>query len=439
MNFTFKGGIHPNVNKITADCRVKLFSTPKTVYIPMSQHIGAPCIPIVKKGDRVLAGQKIGEVPEKALGAPVHSSVSGTVLKIEKVTDARGAQVEQIVIENDFKNEVSPDVISFPKKLSEATTHEIIQIVKDAGIVGMGGAGFPAHAKMSSSIGKATTIIVNCVECEPYLTANYRLMIERPHEIVNGVKILMKALGIHNTIFAVEDNKPLAVKKLQKLTQNNDMMSVAVMKTKYPQGDERRIIDALTKQELGRGKLPADLGCVIFNAETVSAIYTAFAKGLPSIYRIVTVSGSCVASPSNVLVPIGTRVRDLVDFCGGLILPPHTIINGGPMMGNALWSPDSPVTKTTSGIILLPVEEIQEKSDETACIRCGRCVRACPSRLMPCNIVSSQKLGDYEDAELYGAMDCIECGSCSFVCPARIPIVQYIRIAKGEIRKKGKR
>lgn len=439
MKFTFKGGIHPNGNKATADSPVRRLQHPGTVSIPLSQHIGAPCKCIVNKGDRVLVGQKIGAVPEGALGAPVHSSVSGTVVKCEKIVDVRGNTIEQVVIENDFKDEVSPDVASFEKKLAEATTEEIIDIVKEAGIVGMGGAGFPAHAKISSAIGKASTIVVNCVECEPYLTANYRLMLERPKEIIGGVKILMKALGIHNVIYAIEDNKPLAIKKMTELTSDSDMMKVAPMKTKYPQGDERRIIDALTGQELGRGKLPADLGCVIFNAETVSAIYLAFSKGLPSIYRIVTVAGDCVKEPSNVLAPIGTSVRDLIEFCGGLTAEPKKIVNGGPMMGNALWNAASSVTKTTSGILVFSGKKVISESDETACIRCGRCVRACPSRLMPCDIVNSVKIGNFEDAEHFGAVDCVECGSCAFGCPARIPLVQYIRIAKGEIRKKGKR
>lgn len=436
MKYTFKGGIHPKGNKITADCRVRVFKKPKILYIPMIQHIGAPCTPTVKKGDRVLTGQIIGTAPSDALSAPVHSSVSGTVTGIMKIVSPNGASVEHVVVENDFKYEVSPDVKSFSKKLADATTEDIIDVVKRAGIVGMGGAGFPTFAKLKSSVGKATTVIINCVECEPYLTSNYRLMVERPKEIVGGTKILMKALGVHNAVFAVEDNKPLAVKKLREATSDSDMMSVVVMKTKYPQGDERRIIDALTKREVGRGKLPSDVGCVLFNAETVSAVYTAFASGLPSVYRIVTVSGSGVAFPSNVLVPIGTSIRELVDFCGGLYRPVSSVINGGPMMGNAMYTPDAPITKTTSGIILFGIDEANREFDETACIRCGKCVRACPSRIMPCFIANSVKENNMEDADFYGALDCVECGSCAYVCPARIPLVQYIKIAKNELKKK---
>lgn len=435
MKYTFKGGIHVNDHKHTARCQVKLFSDPKKVVIPMSQHIGAPCVCLVKKGDKVFAGQKIGKVPEGALGAPVHSSVSGTVEKVEKVADGRGAFVECVTIANDFQNELDSSVKVFSKKLSDATIEEIIEIVREAGVVGMGGAGFPTHVKISSAIGKASTIIINCAECEPYLTANYRLMIERPHEIINGAKILMKALGVRNVIIAIEDNKPAAIRKMKKLIEGNETMRVVELKTKYPQGDERRLIYALTKKELPVGKLPADLGCVILNAESLSAIFTAFAKGLPSIYRIVTVDGDCIAEPSNVLVPVGTTVEELVDFCGGLINLPAKIISGGPMMGVALWSPQLPVTKTTSGILVFSERRAPEKVKDDACIRCGKCLRNCPSNLMPLNIVANIKTGNIEGAKDYGVMNCVECGCCSYGCPAGIPLVQYIKMAKSEIRK----
>lgn len=434
MKYTFKGGIHVNEHKNTNGCRVKVFSSPERVVIPMSQHIGAPCVSLVKKGDVVTVGQKIGEVPEGALGAPVHASVSGTVEKVEKKADVRGVLTEYVTIKNDFENTLCPDAKSFDKKLSETSSDEIISIVKEAGIVGMGGAGFPAHAKISSAIGKASAIIINCAECEPYLTANYRLMMERPLEIINGTKILMKALGIRNVIIAVEDNKPLAIKKMTALSQNESMINVMTMKTKYPQGDERRLIYALTGKELPAGKLPADVGCVIFNAETAAAVYAAFARGLPSIYRIVTVDGDCVAEPSNVLAPIGTTVGDLVEFCGGLKAVPEKMISGGPMMGAALWSSELPVTKTTSGILLFSEKEAFEK-EESPCIRCGRCVRACPSYLMPFGIVAGVKAGRFDEAAGYGAMSCVECGCCAFGCPAKIPLVQYIKLAKSEIRK----
>ena len=438
MKYTFKGGIHPGGHKNTEKCQIKLYPGPEKVWIPLSQHIGAPCECLVKKGDAVLVGQKIGAVPEGALGAPVHSSVSGVVEKIEVLSDIRGNAVKHVVIANDFKNTVDPSVAPFEKKLSEATTEEIIAAVKEAGIVGMGGAGFPAHAKISSAIGKATTLIVNCVECEPYLTCNYRLMLERPTEIFAGAKIVAKALGIEKTLIAIEDNKPLAVKKMTEESAGMDGVSVVLMKTKYPQGDERRLIYALTGKELPRGKLPADLGCVIFNAETLSAIYNAMAKGVPSVYRTVTVDGDAVAEPSNVLCPVGTPVRDLVEFCGGLKAEPEWLINGGPMMGAAMWSPDLPVTKTTSGILLF-TKEASHVREETNCIRCGRCVRACPSGLAPCYMVASIKTGNYEEAEKFNVMNCVECGSCAFGCPAGIPLVQYFKLAKSEINKKRKK
>jgi len=263
-------------------------------------------------------------------------------------------------------------------------------------------------------------------------------MIERPTEIINGAKIVMKALDAPRVIIAVEDNKPLAIKKMRSLVGERGAMSVVSLKTKYPQGDERRLIYALTGKELPRGKLPADLGCVIFNAETLSAIYNAFAKGLPSIYRTVTIDGNCVAVPSNVLVPIGASVRDVVEFTGGLSFLPNKLINGGPMMGNAMWSANLPITKTTSGILIFS-EEFTEEREEGNCIRCGRCIRACPSGLAPCYMAASIKIGNYEEAESFNVMNCVECGSCAFGCPASIPLVQYFKLAKSEINKKRKK
>lgn len=439
MKYTFKGGIHPGGHKNTAKCPVKLFSDPKKVTIPMSQHIGAPCDCLVKKGDRVLAGQKIGEVPAGALGCPVHSSVSGTVEKIEILPDLRGNQVKYVTIANDFKNEPDPSIKPFGKKLADATTDEIVSVIREAGVVGMGGAGFPAYAKILSAVGKAETLIINCAECEPFLTANYRLMIERPTEIINGAKIIMKALGIRRALIAVEDNKPLAIAKMESLTKASAAFTVVTLKTKYPQGDERRLINALFRKELPKGKLPADLGCVIFNAETLSAVFTAFAKGLPSIYRIVTVDGDCVAVPSNVLVPVGASVRETVEFCGGLSYSPEKIVNGGPMMGLAVWSADSPVTKTTSGLLLFS-DEYSEKREESNCIRCGRCIRACPSGLAPCYMAASIKSGNLDEAnEVFHVTTCVECGSCAFGCPASIPLVQYFKLAKSELNKRRKK
>ena len=434
MPYTFRGGIHVKEYKNTSGCRIEKIPEPATVSIPLSQHIGAPASPIVAVGDRVLVGQKIADVPREKLGCPIHASVSGTVKEIEKRTIPSGAVVEHIVIENDYADEISPDVKVPEKPYTEMTTDEIIDVIREAGISGMGGAAFPTYAKIRSAVGKVDTIIINCAECEPFITANHRLLLENPEEVIGGVKILQKALGVKETFIAVEDNKMDAVAVLkEKLGENSDI-AVKVMKTKYPQGDERQLIYALKKVEIPTGKLPADVGCVLFNAETCASVNRAFTEGRPSIRRIMTVDGDCVVEPKNVLVPIGTSVTDIIKFCGGLKKQPSRLISGGPMMGIAQWDTEMPITKSTSAILLFSEDFGKKKTSSPACIHCGKCVNHCPMHIMPMYIAQFAKAGDYARAEEYGAMSCVECGSCSYNCPGGIEIVQYIRVAKAAIR-----
>ena len=433
MAYTFRGGIHVEEYKNTRRCRIEALPAPELVSIPLSQHIGAPASALVKKGDSVTVGQKIGEV-NGALGCPVHSSISGTVTEIVKKTGPNGTPVEHVVIRNDYKDTVCPDIRPVSKKLTEVTADEVISIVREAGISGMGGAAFPTYAKIQSALGKVDKIIVNCAECEPFITANHRLLLEQPASVINGIKILLKALGVRTAYLAVEDNKMDAVEKLEEMLEDSKMISVKVMKTKYPQGDERQLVYAITGTEIPNGKLPADVGCVIFNAETCAAIYRAFAFGTPLISRIVTVDGDCVKRPRNILAPIGTPVTDLVNFCGGLIRTPKKLINGGPMMGAAQWDTEMSVTKSTSAVLLFSEHFGRKNVPTQACIRCGKCIRNCPMHLMPMYIAQFSKIHDLKRAEEYGAMSCVECGSCSYNCPGGVEIVQHIRVAKAAIK-----
>ncbi len=430
MALTFNGGIHVAEHKNTRRCAIETMPPPMTVSIPMSQHIGAHAVPIVKKGDVVDRGQVIGVV-ESGLGCPVHASISGIVKDIIEINTADGPPIRNVVIENDGENRLSPDIKPWEKRLADTTTEEIIEIVRKAGISGMGGATFPTYAKISSALGKVEHVIINCAECEPYLTANHRLLLENPDAVINGLKILLKAFSLREGEIAIEDNKLDAINKLEERLEGSDMIKVRVLKTKYPQGDERQIIFALTGKELPSGKLPADVGCCVFNAETCAAIYSAFVNGMPLIERIVTVDGDCIKKPKNVLVPIGTSCLDVINFCGGLVKEPKKIVFGGPMMGRAQWDISTPVIKGTSGILALSAEPKYDQ--QPTCIRCGRCVAGCPMRLMPSYLALFAAQGKYDMAEQFDVLSCVECGSCSYSCPAHVPIVQRIRAAKGKI------
>ena len=437
MFYTFKGGTRVREYKNTRALAVVDLPAPPVVEIPLSQHIGVPCTPTVSAGDRVLRGQLIGEVPA-GLGCPVHSSVSGTGKAISSRVGVQGRPVPTVIIENDGEGTLSPDVVPFSKRLGDTSPEEIVDVIRRAGISGMGGATFPPWAQLSGAIGKVNRLIINCAECEPFITVNHRLMLEHPEELVGGAKILLRALGLPSGDIAIEDNKLNAADRVAAEIGESPLLNVRLMRTKYPQGDERQLIFALTGREVPEGKLPADVGCVVFNAETCSAIYRAFAEGMPLIERCVTVDGDCVREPKNLRVPLGTPVRSLIEFCGGLVRTPFKLINGGPMMGAATWDFDAPVTKGTSAILVFS-EEFAAMKDDFACIRCGRCVKNCPMHLMPVYLAQYAMAGNYDETAKLHVMSCVECGTCSYNCPGNVPIVQYIRVAKGAVRSKGKK
>lgn len=435
MPLTFRGGIHIEEHKNAHKHKTEAFPAPASVNIPLSQHIGAPAKPLVKVGETVDKGQMIAN-NESGLSCPVHASVSGKVTAIEQGFLQNGVKTDFITIENDFSGRLHESVVPFSKKISETSTEEIIAKIKDAGISGMGGATFPTYAKLQSAVNKVTTLIVNCAECEPFITANHRLMLENPELIINGMKILLKALGLRSGIIAIEDNKLNAADTMTAAAAKSRMVQIKILKTKYPQGDERQLIYAITGRELPAGKLPADYGCIVFNAETCAAVCNAFVTGMPLVERMVTVDGDCVKTPKNLRVPIGTPVSALLEFCG-LKREPVKIISGGPMMGLAVFNPDAPVAKGTSAILAFSARMVDKTT--AACIHCGKCVSACPMSLMPLYLAMFSKKEDLESCEKYDVFSCVECGCCTYICPAAVPIVQYIRTAKGRIQEKRQR
>ena len=431
MAFTFKGGLHPEENKITARVPIEQLPEPATVAIAMSQHIGIPSIPTVKKGDYVYKGQCIGK-NDAGLSCPVHASVSGTVVNIEDRVNPMGQKTQYVVIENDFKDEIDPSIAPLGKPYTEATCEEIVECIKNAGISGMGGATFPTHFKISGALGRVDKLIINCCECEPYITANHRLMLESPEEIIGGAKIVMHALNLTKCDIAIEDNKKDAILRMQAVASSHPGMRVCVMKTKYPQGDERQIIYALDKIEIPAGKLPVDVERIVINTETSAAIFRAITTGMPLIERIITITGA-VANPKNLRIPLGTSVTDVVSYCGGYTGEIEKIISGGPMMGQAIWNEETAVAKGTSSLIFMLREN--KKHQPEACIHCGKCVASCPMHLMPCYLAMFTKIDDVESLKEFDVMSCVECGCCTYQCPGNVPIVQYIRAAKGKVKK----
>jgi electron transport complex protein RnfC len=425
----FKGGIHPPGKKeLSADKPLAEARAPQRVVIPLSQHLGAPCKPAATIDQEVKKGDVIGEAGG-FVSAPVHSSVSGKVIAIGEFPNAMGKMVTSIVIENNGQEEWTtikdaPDYMSL-------SSEQIKEKIKDAGIVGMGGAAFPTVVKLSPPKEKPIdTVILNGSECEPYLTGDYRLMLERPTEIIEGLKIVMKALGVSKGFVGIEDNKPMAVKTMKEAAQGQNNIEVRSLPTKYPEGAEKMLIKALTGREVPPRQLPMDVSVVVQNVGTAFAIYEAVRYGKPLIERVVAVTGEGINDPGNLIVKIGTLMSNLIDECGGLKDKSVKVIAGGPMMGFAIASLDVPVTKGTSGIVALTEGQIVHAGEYKPCIRCGRCIDICPMGLMPSMLSVYSEKGFYEGAKEYNLWDCFECGSCAYVCPSKRPIVQFIRLAK---------
>ena len=429
----FFGGVHPNDHKNATNGKAiqALPVQPAQVVIPMSMHIGAPCKPVVAKGDTVKVGQLIGETA--GLGAPIHASVSGTVAAVEPRPNNSGRPVMSVVIDNDFQDTPAEPLVR-PAPVDELTPEQIIALVRDAGITGMGGASFPTHVKLSSAIGKADTCIINGAECEPWITADHRLMLEQGERILGGARFLMKALSLNKVYIGVEENKPDAIENLKKLVGNATDVVVEPMHTRYPQGAEKQLIQRITGRQVPPGGLPADVGCCVFNVGTAAAVYDAVAEGKPLTHRVVTVTGSAVAQPANYVAPIGTLFSYIVEQSGGFAVDPARVIAGGPMMGIAQYEIDVPLAKASNCILCLTREELPAQDPEQSCLRCGRCVNVCPMHLTPLYMHMYADKGDWAQCEKLRLMDCMECGSCQYICPARIPLVQSFRKAKSGIR-----
>lgn len=426
LRFTFRGGIHPDDGKaMSKDKPIREVLPKGELVYPFSQHIGAPAKAIVAKGDHVLAGQKIAEAGG-FVSANIFASVSGTVKAIEARLGVAGGMQESIVIENDGlyeEVEFSPE-----RKLADISGKEIIEIIKEAGIVGMGGAGFPTHVKyMPKDPSAIDHIIVNCAECEPYLTSDYRRMMEEPEKIVGGLQAAMKIFdGRAKGVLAVEDNKKDAAAKLREAAKGIPDIEVVELKTKYPQGAERQLIFAVTGRQINSSMLPADVGCVVNNCDTIHAIYEAVHFGRPVMKKVMTITGNAIKEPQNLRVRTGTNFRELIEEAGGFTSEPEKIIAGGPMMGIPLISLDVPVVKTSSAILCMTKDEVAA-CEETACINCGRCVSVCPGRIIPAKLADYAKRHDKESFEKANGMECCECGCCSYICPAKRPLTQYIK------------
>lgn len=427
---TFRGGVHPNDKKAeTAGIPIARLSVPKTLVFPMQQHIGKACDPIVSVGDRVCMGQKIAD-SDAYVSSPIFSSVSGTVKEIRPYPLPNGSEVRAVIIENDYED--TPHESIKPIDWETVNPNDIPQIVREAGIVGMGGAAFPTHIKlMPPKEAKIDTVIVNGAECEPYLTSDHRVMLETPDEVVTGLKIILRRFGIENGHIAIEENKPDAIAVMEKKCNGNGI-SVDILKKKYPQGGEKQLIRAVTGRTVPQGKLPSDVGAVVVNVDTCTAIARKFLYGTPLMRRIVTVAGNAVKTKGNFSVRLGTPIEHIISECGGFLCEPSKIIVGGPMMGTAQFRLDVPVIKNVSAVLCFDENEAR-LPEENPCIRCGRCVAHCPMRLMPLYLYDFAKKGELDQCEKYNVSACIECGCCSFECPSKRHLVQNIRIAKERV------
>lgn len=425
--------------ELTCGLSIRPLKPPDKAIIPLVQHLGKPVHPIVKAGDLVKTGQLIGALEDKAIYAPVHSSVSGKVIAIDELPHPGLGRTRAVVIGSDGLDQKIDFKANSQGLIEQLPAHDIRKLIFDAGVVGMGGAGFPTHIKLSPPK-PVDSFILNGAECEPYLTCDNRLMIEKAGEIIQGIGLALKCLGIKQAYIAIEDNKPEAIRAFEKAIRTTDderrttKYKIQILKSAYPQGGEKQIIKAVLGREVQPGKYPFDVGVVVNNAATIYAMYEAVYLGKPLYERVITVSGDCLEKPGNYLARIGTPIQDIINECGPLKKEPERIVFGGPMMGLAQYSLDTPVIKTTSGALFLSEKEAQAAQD-AFCIRCGRCVEACPLGFMPCMIALAVEKGKWDLAKTYGALECMECGSCSYVCPQRRNIVQQIKYAKSRMPK----
>lgn len=440
MNMTFgllrkiRAGVHPPGNKrSTRDEPIRRIKAPSRAVIPLSQHLGAPCVPKVKKGGEVCVGTLIGDV-DSFVSAPIHSSVSGRVVQITPQAHPAGEDILSIIIENDGEYRPDPSIVP-PGSWENMVPGELREAIRAAGMVGLGGGAFPTHVKLNPPGDYPIhTIILNGAECEPYLTSDYRLMVEKPEDILTGLRIIMKTVGAPKGIIAIEDNKPQALEIMSKVARGDDSIKVSSLKTRYPQGAEKVLITNLLGLEVPSGGLPMHVGVVVNNVGTAHAIAGYFSTGMPLVERVVTVTGSVVREPSNLMIPLGTSFSAAVDSCGGFTEPPGKVIMGGPMMGLTQYTLEVPVIKATSGILALSKREVDYAvPTEPVCIRCGRCVDACPMNLIPTYLAAYAHNGKWDDLRRLNVNDCIECGCCNYTCPTKNPIVQLVKMAKTEI------
>ncbi len=445
-NIFSNGGLHISENKHRTNYKkIVNFDTPKQVFIPLSQHIGGICKPIVEIGQRVKKGQKIGQ-SDKFISASLHSSISGKIVSIQNIPHPTLGESLGIIIENDGKDELDSTILRYPRNIDEISSEEIREMVKEAGIVGMGGAGFPTHVKLTPPESKKLdSFVLNGAECEPYLTSDHRIMVEFPEEILKGMKIIMKTLNIEKGYIAIEKNKPDAIHAMRhalcamgyeispkpkaQSPKPGFQLSMIVLNTKYPQGAEKQLIKKILKREVLPKGLPFDVGALVDNVATCQAVYEAVAYRKTLYERVITLTGSIVKNPQNLKVRLGTTLNELINYIGGLTQEPALIIAGGPMMGVTLYTLDTPITKPTSGIVVFSKQELKFPM-ENPCIKCAQCVDTCPVRLLPAQLGKLAKKQRWQDMEQYYIFDCIECGLCEYICPSKIPLVQLIRLGK---------
>ncbi len=429
-----KGGVKTPHYKNTAKFETRVMPVPEKVEIPMLHHIGAPCMPTVKKGDEVMLGTIIGD-SDKFVSAPIHSSVSGTVSEIKKRMFPNGAAIDSIVIKSDGKLTIDPSV----KPPIVNTKEEFLKAVRNSGLVGLGGAGFPAHVKLNPPKDKKIEyLLINAAECEPYITADYRETIENSWNVISGINVVMEFLEIENVIIGIEDNKPTSIKILNDIADSDKKITAVSLKSIYPQGAEKMLIYALTGRVVPAGGLPMDVGVIVMNVTSVSFIAKYLKTGMPLVRKRLTVDGAVIKEPSNVDICIGTYIKDLIDFCGGFTEEPYKILMGGPMMGLAQYTTDMPILKQNNAILAFNKKQSMVP-EQTACIRCGNCVRACPMALMPQQLDIFSESQDVEQLKKYNVESCIECGACSYVCPAKRHLVQAIKKGKILVKTKGQK